>query len=345
MNSGTFIGLVNNAALLLALAVLYDAFPPPKKTRHFTHDILTGIILGFIGMAIMLTPWRFSAGVIFDTRSILLSMTGLFFGMIPTIIAVLMTIILRIYQSGAGVVMGISVILTSAGLGLLWRYFLKIKSKTPRWYELYEFGIAVHLAMLLETFLLPREITLTVLKNIALPVMLIYPLGTVLMGLLLTRQRQRSQWEQELHQERDLLARISETSPVGIVTTDWNGQIIYANARAEEILGLSRDKITQLTYNAPEWKITSVDGGPFPEEQLPFRQIQDTKKTVLNILHAIEWPDGRRLLLSINAAPLLDPAGQVNGMVAAIEDITERKQAENILRESEENIDFSLIKC
>ncbi|RQV99021.1 hypothetical protein EH221_01020 [bacterium] len=43
MNSGTFIGLVNNAAFLLALAVLYDAFPPLKTTRRWSQEILTGV--------------------------------------------------------------------------------------------------------------------------------------------------------------------------------------------------------------------------------------------------------------------------------------------------------------
>ena len=279
MNSDTFMTLVHNVALLLALAVLYDAFPPPPRTRRWMQAILTGVLLGFIGMAIMLTPWRFSEGVTFDTRSILISMSGLFFGLIPTSIAAAMTCVLRIIQGGDGVFMGVSVILTSAGLGLGWRYLLRFRKKTPRWFEFYGFGIIVHVAMLLWTFALPRAITYTVLGKISIPVMVIYPVGTVLLGLLLTRQRDHDQWQQALRQERDLLARISETSPVGIITLDRSGQIEYANARAEEILGLSRDKIAQRTYNAPEWKITGLDGGPFPEEQLPFPAGASDRKT------------------------------------------------------------------
>ncbi len=336
MNSDTFMGLVNNAALLLALVVLYDFLPPPPNTRRWMQAIVTGVLLGFIGIAIMLTPWRFSEGVIFDTRSILLSVTGLFFGLIPTVIAALMTGILRMVQSGDGALTGVAVILTSAGLGLGWRYILRFWDKTPRWFEFYGFGIIVHTAMLLWMLSLPRVIAFDVLSKISIPVMVIYPAGTVLMGLLLTRQRQRSQWEQELRHERDLLARITETSPVGIVTTNQTGQIEYANTRAETILGLSRDTITQLTYNAPDWKITGLDGGPFPEEQLPFQQVQKSQKTVMNVQHAIEWPDGHRVLLSVNAAPLFNAAGQMEGMAASVEDITERIRAEEALRESEE---------
>ena len=149
MNGDTFMGLVYNVALLLALVVLYDTLPPPTKTRRWVPAILTGVMLGLIGIAVMLTPWRFSEGVVFDTRSVLLSMTGLFFGAVPTAIAALMTGVLRIAQGGDGAFTGVAVILTSASLGLIWRCRLRSQQKTPRWFEFYGFGIVVHVAMLL----------------------------------------------------------------------------------------------------------------------------------------------------------------------------------------------------
>jgi PAS domain S-box-containing protein len=146
---------------------------------------------------------------------------------------------------------------------------------------------------------------------------------------------ERKQAEGALRQERDLLNRIAETSPTGIITTNSLGQIIYANVQAERILGLTRDAISQRNYNAPEWRITSYDGQPFPDDELPFRCVMTTGQPVFDVGHAIEWPDGRRVLLSINAAPLFDSAGQLDGIVASIADVTERKRAEEALRESE----------
>jgi PAS domain S-box-containing protein len=145
-------------------------------------------------------------------------------------------------------------------------------------------------------------------------------------------QSERKRAEEALWREHDLLNRVMETSPAGITVVDREGQIAFANARAEQVLGLTRDEIAQRTYNAPEWRITDFEGSPFPDEALPFRRVIATGQPVYDVRHAIEWPDGRRVLLSINATPLFDEIGQVNGMVAMVEDITERKQAEQELQ-------------
>ena len=146
---------------------------------------------------------------------------------------------------------------------------------------------------------------------------------------------ERKRVEESLRRERDLTSRIAETSPVGIVMVNREGQVTFANPRAEHILGLAKDAITQRAYNDPEWRITAYDGSPFPDEQLPFQQVTATGQPVYDVRHAIEWPDGHRVLLSINAAPLLDETGQVDSMVATVHDVTEQVQAEETLQESE----------
>ena len=139
--------------------------------------------------------------------------------------------------------------------------------------------------------------------------------------------------QESLRRDHNLLNSIANTSPGGIVILDREGKIAFANPRAESILGLSKKQITQLTYNAPDRHITHFDGRPFPDEDLPFRRVMAAGRPVFEVEHAIEWSDGRRVSLSINATPILGPNGQGYGMVAAIEDITERKRVEETLRE------------
>jgi PAS domain S-box-containing protein len=146
---------------------------------------------------------------------------------------------------------------------------------------------------------------------------------------------ERKQTEQALQLERDTNARIMETSPVGIAFVNEEGNITFANRRAEDVLGLSKGDITQRAYNAPSWRITDFEGKPFPDDRLPFGLVMTTKQPVRDVQHAIEWPDGKRVFLSINAAPFIDEAGKLKGMVAAIEDITERRRAAEELQRSE----------
>lgn len=151
--------------------------------------------------------------------------------------------------------------------------------------------------------------------------------------------------ELELANEQKLLDNILETSPVGIVVVEKDGAISYANEAGVKILGLTKSDIKQLTYNAPDWKITDWEGKPFPDEQLPFMVVKNTLKACLNIQHAIEYANGKRVMLSVNAAPLFDDNKTFNGMVASIEDITDRKITEvKIHQQNEELFELNATK-
>ena len=142
--------------------------------------------------------------------------------------------------------------------------------------------------------------------------------------------------EEALRREHELMNRVMDTSPVGITVVNADGHIVFANAAAERVLRLNSRSIAQRDFNSPDWSITDFDGNPVPDDQLPFRRIMATDKPVHDVRHAITGPDGERVLLSINAAPLHGETGQLEGMVAAVSDITAQVKAEKALRESEE---------
>ena len=138
----------------------------------------------------------------------------------------------------------------------------------------------------------------------------------------------RKMAEAALKAERDLMDRIMVTSPAGIVLVDSQGYIRFANNRAEQIMGLQVNDSMTRAYNDPKWKIRSIDGEPFPEDRLPYNIVKQTGKPVHNVQHAIEHPDGRFVLLSVNATPLFQTSGAFDGLVATIEDNTGRFRAE-----------------
>jgi PAS domain S-box-containing protein/putative nucleotidyltransferase with HDIG domain len=147
---------------------------------------------------------------------------------------------------------------------------------------------------------------------------------------------ERKKAEEKLKHQHDLINRMMETSPIGITMVDRKGLIVFANPQAERILGLTKDKIKDRTYNDPAWRISNFHGNPVPDEDLPFTRVVRMKQPVYDVRHAIEYPDGRRILLSINGAPLLDENGEIDAVVFALSDITQRLQTEESLRKSEE---------
>jgi PAS domain S-box-containing protein len=139
---------------------------------------------------------------------------------------------------------------------------------------------------------------------------------------------ERKRTEAALAASERRLSLVLESVSEGITIVNSDGRVTFANAAAERVLGLRRSEVTALTYDAPAWKITAVDGGPFPHDELPFVRVMRTGEAVFDVRHAIEHPDGTRVVLSINAVPKRDPDGTLAGMVASMRDITVQVEAE-----------------
>jgi len=120
----------------------------------------------------------------------------------------------------------------------------------------------------------------------------------------------------------NLLERIFDASAAAITVLNAEGRIERANRRAEEVLGLDPTDLTGTSYNDPAWHHSTLDGDPLPEDEQPFVQVKRQNAPVYDVRHAIEWPDGRRRILSINGAPLRDEEGGFAGAVFVVTDIT-----------------------
>ncbi len=208
-----FIGLVANASMLLGLSVIHDVVALRKSPHPRLQKAYMGILLGLLGIALMKNPWIFGYGIIFDTRTILLSISGLFFGFTPTLIAVLMTAAARIHQGGGGVYMGVFTIISSAALGLLWRFLHQKQNWKHDFIELFTLGQAVHIVMVGLMFTLPKANQADAFLGIALPVLIIYPFTTVLLGRLHAVHLVRLAEKNALQESEELFNSIANTSP------------------------------------------------------------------------------------------------------------------------------------
>jgi two-component system, chemotaxis family, CheB/CheR fusion protein len=139
--------------------------------------------------------------------------------------------------------------------------------------------------------------------------------GIVITLIDITKQKEA---EIAMEQKHELLMKILESSPIGKTMINLEGKITFANKEAEKILGIKRDELRKMQYNAAEFKITDTDGNPIPDEQLPFNQIIKTGNPVHNFEHYIEFPNGNRKKLQINGNPIISSEGNIDGAVFAI---------------------------
>ena len=129
---------------------------------------------------------------------------------------------------------------------------------------------------------------------------------------------------------------LAEQNPMAITVLDREGRITYANQRAEEVFGIDRGEITSRVYDSLAWEITDYEGSPIAAADLPFSQVMAQGRPLLGYRLTIKRPDGEILYLRVDAAPLLDSSGQPNGVLAMVEDVTERLLTQRSLKESEE---------
>ncbi|MFN3846176.1 MAG: PAS domain S-box protein [Paracoccaceae bacterium] len=136
---------------------------------------------------------------------------------------------------------------------------------------------------------------------------------------------ERKRLEDLVISNQRFLNEVMDTSISAIVVMDAQGVITYANAEAEHILGLTKDTIQGRKYDDPAWHITETDGSPMPTEALPFLRAHASGESVRDARMAVEWPDGTRRILSVNAVPHagLDGTNADQLIITSFVDITE----------------------
>lgn len=143
----------------------------------------------------------------------------------------------------------------------------------------------------------------------------------------------RKKLEQDLESGKTFLEQVMDASIAAIVVMDGYGQIIYANSEGERILRLSRADMTGLTYNAPRWRSTRLDGTPIADDDLPFALAINEGKPVRDVRFAIHWEDGTRRCLSVNALAFRDSDNALR-VVTSFNDITDELAATTRLEQA-----------
>lgn len=323
-----YVDLILNLALLVALSIVsgfIDRHPP--RHRHLG-SLLQGLVFGGAAVLGMLRPMSFGSGIFFDGRSVMISLCGLYIGPLATVVAAALAAACRISLGGEGLRMGLLVILSSALIGLLARRRLVPEIKPPSTWTLYVFGLIVHLAMVALMTALPTGTVLTTMIRIGLPVLLLYPLATVLAGHILSEQVQLTRNLEALRDANAYLEKLIDQANSPIVVWDAQFRIVRFNHALEMLSG--RDA-------------AQVLGQPIEEVMHP-RNVELAMGYIRQTCEGRRWNaieldihhvDGSTRTVLWNSGTVSAPDGTLLAAIAQGQDITERKQAEEALRKSE----------
>lgn len=121
-----------------------------------------------------------------------------------------------------------------------------------------------------------------------------------------------------------------------VIATDIDGRITFLNPVAASLTG---------------WTVAEAHGQPIacvfhiinelthePAENLVARVIREKHVIELANHTALVTRDGREVPIEDSAAPITDAAGNVTGVVIVFHDVTEKRRAQDALRESEANV-------
>ncbi|MEI8216516.1 MAG: PAS domain S-box protein [Eubacteriales bacterium] len=340
MDNNSIIGLIYNVTLLLTLALIFTLFQREMRGPKWLLQLALGIVIGFAGFLIMTTAVKLSGGGIFDTRSILIGATGMFFGLLPTLVAGSMMVAYRIIIGGSGIYAGILVISTTGLLGVLWHHYRlnKILNKKSSFkFEFYFFGVITHIVMLLCMFAFPKEQIESVLKSIAIPVLVLYPIGTYLLCILLANQFSKSELQLKLKENEKKYRRIAENISDVIWVVDNNLKLLYISPSAEKLIGEPSDKYMGRNMEEkfpPEFlnEIRSIITEEIGNENNPQIHKDRTRQIETKMYRA----DGSTFWVSMHISFIREDDGSIIGFQGITRDISERKNAEEALKESED---------
>lgn len=141
---------------------------------------------------------------------------------------------------------------------------------------------------------------------------------------------ERKKSERELFEKQIRLQNVFAASPYAIVIADMNGIIVDCNEQAQRMFGFSTKD-----------EAIGRRGLDFIAKRDRQRALEDMAKTlkqslVKKVEYVVVTRKGQERLAQVSVSVIKDVSGNPMGFATVMEDITERKRAEEALRESEE---------
>jgi len=326
-----FLDLLLNLTLLVALSILSGFIEKRLPRTGRAGLLMQGVLFGLTAVFGMLRPLVLGPGLIFDGRSVMISLCALFFGPLSAAVAAFPVIAYRLTLGGSGLVMGVLTVVSSSAIGLAARYRFKPMDQPPSGLRLYGFGIVVHIAMLLGAFTIPDGGASGVLARIGLPVLLLYPLATVLAGKILSDEVEAHRVLGALRKSEERFKLSMEATSDGLWDLDVVTDRAYYNPAYYRILGYDPGDFESLGRS---WR-SLIHPDDLERALAADRACIAGDKDFIETEYRMKARNGEwRWIYARGKCIERDAGGRARRIVGTHVDITERKESEERLRRS-----------
>ncbi len=324
---GIFRALLNHLALLVSLAVFQSVIVRHFQKNPVLREVMAGLLFGVIAVLGILNPVHVE-GAIYDGRSIILSLAGIFGGPWATLLAAGMAVAARLGVGGPAMWVGIAVIVESAVLGLLYRPLYRRKAGMwQRLPALYAFSLLAHGGMVLLQCALPESIRWSVVHQIWPPVLLLYPPVFVLLSVVFRHQEESSRAQEELETQRHLMQQLLEAIPTPISYRNMEGRYLLCNQAFSHYTGKPREEILGATCH-------DLNIGEHAYELLRRDEELLANPGLQRFELRLPCADGVIRDVLFERSVVKNADGKIEGIVAVMSDVSEMRRMETQLRQS-----------
>jgi PAS domain S-box-containing protein len=327
--------IIQNISLIVSIAVAYHYVVRQLHWKPLIIAIINGLLFGCAAILAMLSPFKVAEGIIYDGRTIVLSVASLFGGPVVAGIASAMAIAFRVFAIGGnGYFVGVLSILEAALIGLFFFYWRKRTGKPLTVFRIIFIGYAVHILMLLAQLLLPDGRGLTIVPAIALPVLVLYPIAFLLICALFIDNEERLKSQRMLEEsEARYKLLFQNTHTVMMLIDDATGLIIDANPAAEAFYGWTKAELLAM-------HISDINTLSFDEIKAEMQLAMESNKNMFVFKHKRAFGDIRDV--EVFSGPIEYFGKKV--LYSIVHDATARIKAENEVKELNQTLEQRVAK-
>jgi diguanylate cyclase (GGDEF)-like protein/PAS domain S-box-containing protein len=327
--------LIQNVSLIALVAIGYASLRRSAFLPNRAIDIAMGLLFGCGAVLAMAVRIEIMPGVFVDGRNIMNSLVVVFCGPVAAIISVLITILYRLWLGGGGALSGAVAAIAAALVAFAFdalrrRYEFRLNAGS-----FLALGAAVVAAGTLAFAALNPAHSGDTVAALIVPLLLVAPPGTMLLGLALQSEDERAALQARLREQANLFETVFRSIGDGVVVANAKGEIVLSNPTAQHLTGVTV-AVGEKPRRVGVQRMLKADGKtPFPVEERPLvRAVGGLATTGVELLFP-DAPAGGRLI-SVTGRPLTDDRGHQQGGVVAFRDISTERALQSTIARNEQ---------